>query len=370
MEEIEQRVKEKFGKAIYEYRHKHSQKISQEMLAVQIIRDSNSKHIKQEIISQLERSKDVFLTEKDILSIQKICSISDEIVKPYIEMVKLKYSSKIKENLVCIREHEYLLTKNKHSEITFYEGDYFCYFHSTASNENKIVSGIMSILPFHSSNICEAKFVIYEDEKAIKEYIGQFFLNTLYDMTYCILVCDEKQETSFLISNHFNASTRKHNLFNLALVLTTSAGTTKLPTMHRMLISRKKLSQETVEILHSQLGLNTDAIHISETKLNELEAYYNEEKNNTNDEDYLYVCNYILKTINFIRKSTIKETYYTIDETTIYNTNTIIPKQHNNYIHSMVISALRKNTDIAFNNKIDERVAEICLNIISYQKDD
>lgn len=370
MKNSEQKIKNDFGKAIFQYRNKYKPKISQKMLAIKVIRETNGKNIKQEIISKLERGKDVFLTEKEIIGLQTICSIPEDIVKSYIEMIEVKYSSKIKENLVSIREHEYLLTKNKHTEIVFYEGDYYCYFHSTDAADHKIVEGKMSILPFHTSDICEARFVIYENEKTIKEYTGQFFLNTLYDMSYCILICEDKQETSFLISNHFNASTRKRNLFNLALVLTTSAGQIKSPTMHKMIISRKKLSKETLELLLSQLKLNTESIYISESKLNELEAYYKNKEPNSTDEDYKQVYKYILKTIEYIRNSNTKEIYYSIDEATIYNTNAIIPLQNNKYIQSMVISELRKNTEIEFNNKITERVADICLNIINSQKNE
>lgn len=367
MKNTEQKIKSEFGRAVYEYRHSYTPKMSQKMLAIKIARDTNGKNIKQEVISHLEHGKDVFLTKEEIVGLQKICVIPENIAESYIKLVELKYSSKIKENLVNIREHEYLLTKYKHSEVKFYEGDYHCYFHSTDSDDHKIVEGIMNISPFQTPNICEAKFVIYENGEAIKKYAGQFFLNTLYDMTYCILICEEKQETSFLISNHFNASKGKHNLFNLALVLTTSAGSQKLPTMHRMIISRKKLSQDTLEVLHSQLRLNTDAIYISETKLKEMELYYKEKACSSTDKKYKQVCKYILKTIEFIRNSNTKETYYSIEEPTIYNTKEVIPIQENKYIQSMVISEFRKNTDVEFNNKINERVADICLNIINAQ---
>lgn len=370
MKSREQIIKNEFGRAIFEYRHKQIPKISQKMLAIRVIRDTNGKNINQEKISQLEHGKDVFLTEKEIIALQEICSISEDIVKSFIEMIEIKYSSKIKENLVSIREHEYLLTKNKHTEVVFYEGDYYCYFHSTDSDAHKIVEGKMSILPFQTSNICEAKFAIYENETAIKEYTGQFFLNTLYDMIYCILICEDKQETCFLISNHFNASTRKRNLFNIALVLTTSAGKVKSPTMHRMLISRKKLNEGTLELLLSQLKLNTDTIYISESKLNEMEAYYKNKEANSIDEECKQVYKYVLKTIHYIKSSNKKETYYSIDEATIYNTNEIIPIRNNKYIKSIVISELRKNTEIEFNNKINERVADICFNVIDSQKNE
>ena len=187
MKNTEQKIKNEFGRAVYEYRYSHTPKISQKMLAMKVVRDTNGKNIKQEVISHLEHGKDVFLTKEEIVGLQKICAIPEDIAEPFIKLVELRYSSKIKENLVNIREHEYLITKYRHSEVKFYEGNYYCYFHSTDSDDYKIVEGIMSILPFQTPNICEAKFVIYENEEAIKEYVGQFFLNTLYDMTYCIL---------------------------------------------------------------------------------------------------------------------------------------------------------------------------------------
>lgn len=371
MKTSEQKIKDEFGRAIYEYRNRFKPKISQKMLVIKVRKDCNGKNIRQEKISHIEHGKDEFLSEKEIKSIQKICSIPEELTKSYINLVEEKYYSKIKENLVYIRENEYLLTKNRHTEIVFYEGDYYCYFHSTDSDDKKIVEGKMSILPFQASNICEAKFVIYDDnKKIIKEYIGQFFLNTLYDMSYCILICEDKQETSFLISNHFIASTKKRNLFNIALVLTTSAGTTKSPTMHRMLISRKQISRKTLKILLSQLKLNSNLIFISENQLNELESFYKNQESDSLDEDYKQFRKYILKTIDYIRNSSAKETYYSIDETIIYNTKTIIPIQNNKYIQSMIISELRNKTDIEYNNKINERAADICLNIINSQTDE
>ena len=75
-----------------------------------------------------------------------------------------------------------------------------------------------------------------------------------------------------LTASHFN-STIHPNLLNVAIALTTSSGIEKRPTMHRILISRKRIrNKETLELIQAQLCLNTDQICISKTALDALRA--------------------------------------------------------------------------------------------------
>lgn len=367
----DEQVRAAFGREIRCFRERQHHRLSQESLcdrvnaAVQT--DKPPLALYQKKLSRIEKGdRAIILPEKTIHVLQKICELSDQIVEPYIELMNSMANEQKTENVVdVVRVEEFgqLLTKPQHSVFKGYIGNYHCYFYSTDSKNPKIVRGILTISTNGTAS-CAAEIILYEGKRPIKQYSGQFFLNQYYQMWYCILVGKERQEVCLLTSNHFN-STIKENILNMALVLTTSAGMQKRPTMHRMLISRAKLKKDTLLLIQSQLMLNTDVITISEERLCCLEQSVAEKVQKEANQRLSAQYEALMACISYIRSNGKKKTYYQIDESVIYDSATIIDDAS---LRSFVVATLRNNTDERFYNKISQTVQDICINIVQDKK--
>lgn len=166
-----------------------------------------------------------------------------------------------------------------------------------------------------------------------------------------------------LISSHINSNI-KNNLLNVALVLTTAAGSNKRPTMHRMIISRKKFSSKQKAKIVSQLKLNSDMITISEENLKSIkqqtESKINQLKSGKSKSKYIA----LLKCVNLIMTdSTIaqKQIYYSFPESFLYDNKQIFPDGKNK---SFVISNIREKDNNRYYNKTSSTVQEICIDIM------
>lgn len=371
MTNLEERIRENFGKEIKLYREKNKPKISQKVLCSKLKKhignDAKSKIINQRNISRIEHGNpSIILSTTVILALKEVCGLSDEVTDAYIKLLGNLPEIEDEQQIISIKEHGYLITDMSHEEFNAYTGKYFCYFHSTNSEQPKIIHGILTLS--NENNIdshCTAILEIYENSKPIKTYRGQFMLNLHYRTSYCFLVAQDKQEVCLLISNHFN-STIKKNLLNMSLVLTTSAGSQKRPTMHRMLFSRKELTEETLMLIHPQLKLNTDRITVSENEINSLkmecEKKLVEQPNSDTNKPY----EVLLKCIEYIKHYCKKETYYSIDESIIYDSETIT---NNTDLRCFAISKLREHSIDNYYNKISDTIHNVCLNIINQQDD-
>ena len=238
-------------------------------------------------------------------------------------------------------------------------------FYSTDSANPKTVDAklILSSKEAKGINICYAQLFILDNGKQIKSYSGQFFVNTHFKTWYCILIGDENQEVSMLLSSHINA-TLKNNLLNIALVLTTAAGSNKRPTMHRMIISRKEFSTKKKTTIVSQLKLNSDMITISEENLElikqQTESKISQLKREKSKSQYID----LLKCINLIMNdSTIaqKQTYYSFPESFLYDNKQVFSDEKNK---SFVISRIRDKDNNRYHNKTSNTVQEICVDIM------
>ena len=357
-------IRIKFGEAIREFRKKQVTLLSQSKLCDRINRKlskTESQFLNQKSLSRIERGeKSIVLSANTVLLIAKECAISEEIYAPFLDLMNLteeiKYGNK---PLLYIKEQGQLLVNPSHSEFKMYEGEYHCYFYSTNSAEPKIINGLLTIKLDEHKSICYAEMSILKDGKIIKKYKGQFVINLHYRKAYMVLIGTEKQEICFLILNCFNATVEENQL-NMALVLTTSSGSQKRPTMHRMLISRKILSDDIAKSVLPELKLNTDTITISEENLNILKNQIRKEVSDNKDIDG--TTYFILNSIDHIEKNGKKEVFYTIDESEIYDSSRIT---NDTNIRSHIISKLREFSNATFYNKVSDTVEEICFNIIN-----
>lgn len=196
-------------------------------------------------------------------------------------------------------------------EMQYFLGKYYCVFRSTETLKDELIHGDMDIYKAEDGTCDVTLHIHVQSNSSTKRYVGKFFVNDYYDMCYVILCGNTWQEICMMIAPRFKASSHE-NKFLVPLVLTTSAGPTKRPTVHRMLISRKKLQGQVLELAKSQLFLNNDTIEISEESLVSLEKELQEKLE-------LYPGNevYIMaaKFCQIIRNLGTKETILRIEET-------------------------------------------------------
>lgn len=325
----------------------------------------------QEKLSRLERGDPkLTLTETDVIAVRDAFQLPDDIVAPILaELQSTVNQEPPQAETVRITIHEagQLITKGTSSEFESYLGTYHCLFISTDSSSNVPVRGILEIVPGEGKFCqCTAYMTIQDKQgKDIKWYSGPFFINLHYRTWHCILVGSKRQEVCMLTASHFN-STIHPNLLNVAIALTTSSGIEKRPTMHRILISRKRIrNKETLELIQAQLCLNTDQICISKTALDALRADMEEKLQEAKTTKDFEKCQAVLTCIQQIVTLGKKEEYYIMDESIIYDTKSIIPDKR---LRAFVVSKIRACADIMHYNKVSQTVQNICVDIIGGRK--
>lgn len=131
-----------------------------------------------------------------------------------------------------------------------YMGDYYVYFRSTVSYERgKIIKGRLSLTSKKHENYCWAGLklntgvVNNKNEPIFKYYKGEFIISNTVGTGYIFLVNEEAGEISVIAVRHRLFRTEPLKC-RLAAVLTVCAGDEKVPTLHRMLLSREKVPDD------------------------------------------------------------------------------------------------------------------------------
>lgn len=156
-----------------------------------------------------------------------------------------------------------------------YMGKFNAYFYPTKGDEAEILRGEL-YLSESLSGQCQAKFKIFTKrflsdlkDEIIKEYEGNMVISLNMSACYLILRSEKNGEISFMTFRYMHMN--EYELAcRIALALTTSAGENRRPTAHRMLLTRKELSEKELDFLRSQLLMNTEKIVIDRGELNQI----------------------------------------------------------------------------------------------------
>ena len=168
-----------------------------------------------------------------------------------------------------------LIVKPTEHEFKGYQGSYHCYFFSTISSETQLLHGVLSLEPSTLKDYCKAGFKLgtnkydLNKKEIFKDYTGKFAISPRMGSCYCLLESQEIGELCFIVFRHIYLNNENLKC-RLAAVATASAGDNPRPTTHRMLICREEVPEEKLEILKSQLLLNTSDIFISKKNLEKL----------------------------------------------------------------------------------------------------
>lgn len=165
-----------------------------------------------------------------------------------------------------------LISDPESHEMYPYLGEYHAYFFSTISSEDNILSGKLSFFKSPDEKKTLASFTFEtgkrdsNNQPIKKEYSGELILSPTMSAAYCTLVSEDIGEISYLIFNYKPINYEKLKC-KIALVLTSSAGSNRIPTAHRMILSRTNIPPESLEQICGQLYLNDSEILISEAGL-------------------------------------------------------------------------------------------------------
>lgn len=177
------------------------------------------------------------------------------------------------DDLLSGKESKKLLSKADDEAFDGYYGKYCIYYNATTERAEKIQSGRMIISPA-KEGYCKVELMIYtgmykNKKEVVKKYEGRMLITTLLTGAYVVLRNDLIGELCFMIMRYQTFLTEQMEC-RMALCLTIGAGENKLPTVHRMLISRKELPKEHIKDIQPYLDLYGNAIRIEKNKAKEL----------------------------------------------------------------------------------------------------
>lgn len=178
------------------------------------------------------------------------------------------------EDLLYNRESKKLISKADDEAFFSYFGEYYIYYNTTAEQEDKVQCGKM-VISKEKEGYCKVELLIYtgayqNKKELVKKYEGRMILTTLLSGAYIVLRNDSIGELCFMTMRH-RTFTVKQVACRMALCLTIGAGENKLPTVHRMLLSRNKLLDEQIQMMRPYFNLYGNVIRIEKSKVRELD---------------------------------------------------------------------------------------------------
>lgn len=225
-----------------------------------------------------------------------------------------------------------------------YTGWYHTYFFPTISNKEELLHGILEIKEPDEMGKCKANFKLYTGEKKINEtgeqqiakyYTGEFAISGPMQSAYCLLNNSQTDEQCCFIFHHFYILNNELKC-RVAAAVTTSAGGNRRPTIHRIYISRDKLSAEGEKYIRGQLRLNDSEILINKNIFTEL----------------ITTENIPQEFMNVFKKEAKVESYYNVVEARLANCG--LKKEE----FARVISLLRDHSVSPKYNKVSMKTDE------------
>lgn len=235
----------------------------------------------------------------------------------------------------------------------------YTYFFPTLSSDEGILSGNLRFDASDDKSKCVARFSFEtgkynsQSKPIVKEYEGDLILSPTMSVAYCTLINEEIGEISYIIFNYIPIL-YEELCCRVALVLTASAGSNRMPTAHRMILSKEEISPQEMEILKGQLYLNESEILISESGL---EGFFNDINLDQSFIEYFRKPN---QDAIFLGLSPVP--YYLFDESVIRN-SFLKPDVKNN-----AINLIRQYSSSAKYNKVGSKCDELVYKFITSKK--
>lgn len=209
------------------------------------------------------------------MALTNIVDIANSLELNLNELLSYDNTTKITipKNITFNTENESLLIRRADNiQMRGYINSFYTYFFPTKSSDQRILKGNLRFYPSSDNSMCLAQFSFKTgkfDENNIpieKNYDGHLILSPTMSVAYCILKNEKIGEISFLLFKYIPIIYEKL-ICRVALVLTSSAGDHRMPTVHRMIFTDKELDDTSIRLLQGQLYLNESEILISDMGL-------------------------------------------------------------------------------------------------------
>lgn len=155
-------------------------------------------------------------------------------------------------------------------------GSFYTYFFRTTGNTEKIVRGYLNFEPSEDKKRCIACLriktgnIIQESdikkEEVEKEYTGELVISESMRVAYVYLLNQRAGEICMITFRHWYNITGSLKC-TMACAITTSSGANKLPTIHRICLSRNKISSERMKLVKGQMLMNDSNIILTENQM-------------------------------------------------------------------------------------------------------
>ena len=299
-------------------------------------------------ISQPALSKILSGTNIQIFQIAQIARALDIDLS---ELLSLDTETEITVNKKESDSNTEFITDARNKAFRGYKGEYHIYFYTT-KNEDYIHNGIFKLVenPYDHSCVVDLSFktgeLDAEGNEISKFYTGPAYYSISMQTIYAELTSEEIGEKSYLLF-HYDFLAYKNLECRLAMAVTVSSGTQRLPTAHRMLLTRKELSSEEKAYLCGQLKFNSSEILISEN------AYREFLRDPALPKRFFEYFGDAEKNAERFISNVAKVDYYSFNESMI--SDSFLPKMDK----IKIICLLRKYSAAARYNKISDKAEEI-----------
>lgn len=226
--------------------------------------------ISQPEVSRLINGKNM-ITLYQAIAFSKVLNVPlEKLIEKTIEQptVQLKVSG-----------NKFLTDPSSAKEFSSLLGKYYVAFHSTASDEDKILEGELVFTESSSERICLAFFKLDTGDRDVsgnalyKKYQGQLLIAQSVDTAYCLLASEQIGEICMIEFRYRNFQVRKLDC-RLGLVITVSAGDLKQPSVHKLFFSRTPMNGKKKNTIIQMLRLDAGKFLVSQqTLLNIKEEY-------------------------------------------------------------------------------------------------
>lgn len=217
-------------------------------------------------ILQPELSK--LYNKKKKINIYELAAISKALDVPVDSL--LYGQAKNKEDILNTRNSMKLLCDVNEEQFRAYLGEYYIYYNVTDDERSELKqNGILSIEK-DTEDFCRVELKIEIGKSGTtKTYEGRMLITTVLSGAYIILKNDALGELCFMALRHRNFTVKQLEC-RLALCLTIGAGENKVPTAHKMILSRLNLTKEQITVVGGCLDLYGKGIRIEQEKAMEL----------------------------------------------------------------------------------------------------
>lgn len=171
------------------------------------------------------------------------------------------------ESVLMLEGKNFAVDPGVDEEFQNITGEYWVYYETTDPYDDKVLTGEL-YLENNGAGYCEARLCIHTGEyrdgsEVDKNYKGQLVISHRMRAAYCFLYSSKVAEICLVLFRYRSFAIREMTC-RLGMAVTMSSGEKKMPTAHKLLITREKLDKKALNMVIPYLRFQTEGIRISE----------------------------------------------------------------------------------------------------------